>query len=145
MNDIQYGNIKENTRRDTSLTNSNTTTDYFSIINMFQTMLYKRQIEFQDSIIKALKINSPSIKLLIVLIIMHPKKALAHAKNNVYRFIAFIVYIHRLTTSIVKRKPTPKKISLEIPYLHENNINHMYIYDICRYRERSYIYIYMSL
>jgi DNA replication protein DnaC len=131
MQDISIGDKKTNYK--TSNVNNQLTQphyqaqDYFSIMSAFQQMLVQRQMEFQESLTKLLRINNPTAKLILALTIMHPRKAMGLGKSNIILFISILKYLLRYSKSILYRKPPPKKVTLEVSYINENQINHLYM------------------
>ena len=71
MNSITYdgnGTSNQDSKNNNSQsTASSKTTDYYSIISALQHMLIRRQLEFQDSMAKWLKLKNPAAKMLLAL------------------------------------------------------------------------------
>jgi hypothetical protein len=102
-------------------------TDYFSAINALQQILIQRQLEFQDFFLSFFKVKNPIFKLLIILAIIDPKKSFEFIKNHLKNFLLKFLHGARYTKSILYKKTPPKKISIEVGYICENQINHLFV------------------
>ena len=108
------------------MTSSHPPQDFYSIMSALQSALIQRQMEVQNWIAKKLRINNPTLKMLICLMVMYPSQSYFKVTNVFFRLLSICKMFWMRTKSLLKRKPQPNKIEIKIPYIHENNINYFY-------------------
>lgn len=113
---------------------ANQPTDYFSLINKLNHLVLDKQIETLKYIINKFKIKNAIIQLMLAFIITQPQSAYKNTKlcyEKLKTKIIALIYNLRNTILTIKKKKNGQnnfnKIRLEIPYILENNINHLYL------------------
>lgn len=129
MDKVTYEPSKDNVQKQVALEQTKQL-DYYSIMSSFQHMLIARQMDLQNAVINYIKKRSGTensfVNLLVILIIMHPMKALNAIKQQLLRIWNTLLYTHRFVKAIKDKKPAPEKIMLEVKQIHENTLNHLY-------------------
>jgi DNA replication protein DnaC len=105
--------------------------DYYSIMSSFQHMVIARQMELQNVILHTIKerfgIRNAMVNMLVLLVISNPSKAYAMIVRYIAIYTERIWWTKKLANAWWKGMRPPKKVQVEVNYIHENIINHLYI------------------
>lgn len=105
--------------------------DYYSIMSSFQHMIISRQMEFQNSVIAWVKsrfgVKNTMVNLLVMLIVTNPSKFGTLFMTYIRRAYMKYLWTKKVAIAVWNKRPPPRKVELEVNYIHENVINHLYI------------------
>ena len=100
--------------------------DYYSIASSFQHLVMTRQMELQNVIInyfqKRFGVKSALANIIILLMITNPIKVYEYIINYFRSIGSWVKWMR----SLILAKDAPKEITIEVNYINENAINHLY-------------------
>jgi DNA replication protein DnaC len=105
--------------------------DYYSITSSFQHMAIARQMELQNTILNFIKsrfgIQNAMINMVVLLLIMNPSKVYDLFLQYSFKYIDTLQWGRQSIVAYWNRQPVPQLVKVEINYIHENTINHLYV------------------
>lgn len=105
--------------------------DYYSITSSFQHLIMTRQIELQNLIIKFVRkrfgVKSAAVNAVILLLVTHPTKVYEVFIKYLRIAFEYIRWLKSFFKAKSKGVSIPKPVKMEINYIHENSINHLYM------------------
>lgn len=105
--------------------------DYYSISSSFQHMIISRQMELQNAIINFIKnrfgIGNAIVNIVVLLLITNPWKVYSIMIDYMTSYYQYGWWANKKLLAWWNHSPQPRTVKMEINYIHENIINHLYV------------------
>lgn len=105
--------------------------DYYSIMSSFQHIVVARQMELQNMLLNFIRkrfgVQNAMMNMIVLLVIMNPSKVYEVCMQHTIRYYRRVNWYYRAGMAWIYHKPPPRTVKLEVNYIHENAINHLYV------------------